>query len=636
MLIAFARRWDATSWVDASRIGPSLGLFNAGRCNLEAGADLACAHLEAPRAQPRPAWRAARTASGAIVLFAGWIDNGDELIASLGPAAASSPDECYGAAWDRWGEDADRRIVGRYAAILAFPDGSLRLSRSPWGGKPLFHAQDASGVAVASVPRPIMAAGWPQRLRETAIARILAYRLDEDTASAFAGIHQVPHGSVVHIDQRGARLTRWYDPLALPPTRLADDAAYVERADALLGEAARAALRPARRAGVLLSGGLDSPLVADALLRHAPATQPLASYTFHPRAEWDGPDEPGQFADERAFVQAFAAARPRLQTRFVDNREIAFDSRWRDLFLAGGGAGPAMAVAPVYHGCIAAAAADRCDWLFSADLGNMFLSSHAPWAWPEYLLRGRWRELGRLARGRVDDPRPIWRRIAALAAMPLLPLPLRRAIRRAVHHGEAGDMLRSPFLRPGSPAAREADHAPGENLGAAAEEVSSRRDWLRQAYAALGHGAEIGAGIEQVFGIRLRDVLSCRPLIEFCATIPTDQFVRGGVTRHLARRLGMGRLPEAQRLNPRLGTHNADWRLRLAGDLPRLREEAAGLAGHPLVGTWIDADAARALLADFPEADPVDPALATALRLDVPTALLAAAFADFVTGRNRA
>ena len=38
----------------------------------------------------------------------------------------------FAAAVARWGDDADRRLIGSYAAITALPDGSLRLARSPW------------------------------------------------------------------------------------------------------------------------------------------------------------------------------------------------------------------------------------------------------------------------------------------------------------------------------------------------------------------------------------------------------------------------------------------------------------------------------------------------------------------------
>ena len=636
MLIALVRRWDELGWADPTRVAASLGLFNAGRCNSFIAERDAFFHLTAPRARPAPKWRVARSPSGWPVLFAGWFDQREQMIAALGGAGNAAADDAslYGAALECWGADTDSRITGTYAAIVPLPDGRVRLSRSPWNGMPLFYAADAQGLAVASLPRPIFAAGWPERLHEGAVARLLAFRLADDRATPFEGVYQVPSGSVAFASPGGVQLERWYDPLTLPPTLLDNDAAYVERANALLTQAVQSALSTAQAPGIQLSGGLDSAIVADEMLHALPQGVRLRSYTFHPINEAPVAVPPTLYADERAFVADFAAMHPRLAPTYVDNRGIGFDDRARALFLAGGTAFPSMVLSSPHHGCYAAAAADGSDWLFHAGMGNITFSNEAPWVWAEWFARGRWRELWRLARDRLGDQRPALRRLIAHAVMPHLAPRLRRALRRAVHPREPDNRFGNRLLRAGGPAAALADHPPSEGIATSAEMVRNRAEWLEQTYRDFGTAGELNLAYEQVFGLRMRDVVQYRPLIEFCITIPTEQLCRRGERRFLARRMAKGRMPEAQRRNPRAGMHNADWHFKMARDLDALKRRVEGLADHPMISQSIDIDTARALLEAFPTKPPVDDDSGAAWRFELPAVLMMADYVDFVSGRN--
>ena len=147
-------------------------------------------------------------------------------------------------------------------------------------------------------------------------------------------------------------------------------------------------------------------------------------------------------------------------------------------------------------------------------------------------------------------------------------------------------------------------------------------------------GAEWRHGVEQVFGIRHRDVTAYRPLLEFCAGLPTDQFVRGGVQRWLARRMAHGRMPEAQRQETAYGQHNVDWHLRLTRRLPELRAEVERIADDPALAPLIDTDAASALLDHWPSAPPADPREVKRHFHALTGAILTARFHRFSAGIN--
>lgn len=342
-MIGLARRWADSSWADPSRIAASLGVFAGSPACAEQTGDCTLFHLPLPRHRPgsasRKGWQAARTPGGLPVLLCGHIDNTDELATRLGlagPVLHRSPERLYAAAFQQWGDDADLHIVGHYAALVALADGRVRMARSPLGGNPLFYAADHTGMVACSVYRPIFAAGWPQRLRPDSLLGTIGLRFDDDgEATPFEGVRQVPDGAIVHLSSAGATTRRWYDITALPEVRLPRDEDYVEQARELIARSVASALRQADSPAMSLSGGLDSPIVAAEVLRQLPQEQRLPAFTFHPLDEWQENVPPTSFADERGHVRAFAAMHPRLDVHYIDNREVDFDSKAHELFLAG-------------------------------------------------------------------------------------------------------------------------------------------------------------------------------------------------------------------------------------------------------------------------------------------------------------
>lgn len=634
-MILFQREWRGSSWAQPRRALQSLGLF-AGRAPIfeQSGSDF-LAELASSRARPAPAWRAARYADGCPALFSGWLDNAIELASELGIPGAS-PARVYAESYMRWGTQADQRAIGCYAAVLGLPDGRVRLSRSPWGGRSLFYFNDTEVLLACSIPRPLFAAGLKQELRPEAIDRLVTMELPHPEESLFQQIRIVPHGSEILVEPGREQTSRWYDPLDLAPVRFKRDADYVAAAEAKLQEAVKAAMTGAKRPGFALSGGLDSALVCAEALRHVPAGGRLPSFTFHPSTDFDGQVLPGKFGSDRPWVEEFARMHPALDPHFCDNAGTGFDDRAEQVFAASGAGYPARVLGTVHHGPMREAAAQGCDWLLGADMGNLTVSNSAIWAAPEFLRRGQWLELLRLTEGQVGNPWPVWRRIAAQGLMPNLPDSLQAAIRRAMGKSERErNRYANPFIRQDSRlAAWREEEAIANNL-MTTDRSGSRAAYIRANYDACSLGMELVHGHEQVFGIGLRDVTAYRPLIEFCLALPTDQFVRHGETRRLARRMAKGKLPEAQRTNRLYGEHNADWFQRMSPRLGELRRAVTALRDHPQLGGVIDVEAMERAIDNWPERAPGTPEEINVLRFYLPAMLYVARFVDHTTGRNQ-
>ncbi len=201
-----------------SGIGGHAGAAEAG------GLHLAYRPLRSTPALSR-AWRPAILPSGRVVVFHGYFDNAAAIAAELG-ASPNDLGQLYGLAVERWGDEAERRIIGEYCAVIAEPDRfRLRLSRSPLRAPPLFYFHDEQLAAAASVPRALFTAGVERRLNEARVADSAMVNFSDQESSWFENVLRVPVGSAVELERGQPRaLRQCYDLFEAPDVRLASDA----------------------------------------------------------------------------------------------------------------------------------------------------------------------------------------------------------------------------------------------------------------------------------------------------------------------------------------------------------------------------------------------------------------------------
>lgn len=581
-------------------------------------------------------WGPGQLDSGAIISFHGYFDNGAALACEL-DADPGDIARLYGRAVERWGSDADRRVIGEYCAVIAYPQQRrVRLSRSPLRAPPLVYHCDEAGVVAASVPRALFAAGVEQRLNHRHVADSAWINYTAQEEAWFEKVNRVPLGCTVTIDPGGRTLDKFYDIRAIPNVRLPRDEDYLARAGELLDEGVRAALAGSRRPGVTLSGGLDSPQVAARVLGQLPPGQRLPSFTFRPEPGWDGIVARGMSGDEAPMVEGFAAMYPQLEPHFADNAGFGHDHRWPEMFNAMGGAPSGMCNMYVLHGVWDAARRQGCDRLLLAEWGNFTFSAKGEWGFVEYLLKGRWRQLYRALRDHPHDSRSLLRKFVALSLVPLLPDAAWPLMKRLVHRDEKLPLELISPLSPGyrtDSGAEERARATGFPYGRF--QPRNRRQAQAQMFAnADAEGAEIYQAFEQIYGVAQRDPMAYRPFVEFCMGLPVEMFMRDGEMRWLGKQMARGIMPEAQRANSLNGRWDADWHLRIGRRRAELRAELERISKHPTLGSMIDTERLIAALDDFPMQTSIDPQVWMQIEMAIPRALLTARFVNFVEGRN--
>jgi len=214
---------------------------------------------------------------GLAVAFNGCIYNHRELraeLARLGHVFASTSDtEVLLKGWAAWGEGMLDRLAGMFAfALWERATGRLVLARDRLGVKPLYLADTGGGLRFAStLPALVAGGGIDTSVDPAALHAFLSlHAIVPPPRTILRGVRKLAPATVLVVEPDGTRRERrWWDP---PFDR--DPA----RADWTAGdweEALLAALTTAveRRmvadvpVGVLLSGGLDSSLIAALLAR---------------------------------------------------------------------------------------------------------------------------------------------------------------------------------------------------------------------------------------------------------------------------------------------------------------------------------------------------------------------------------
>jgi asparagine synthase (glutamine-hydrolysing) len=206
-------------------------------------------------------------------------------------------------------------LRGMYA--IAIHDRAARqvvLARDPFGIKPLYLAETQQGIAFASEPQALIAAGLvAPALREPALHEVLQLQFTTGAETIFQGITRLLPGETVVIAD-GAIVER-RRRAALPeggPESITEDAA-IARLDAAFEQSVDLHQRSDVPYGMFLSGGTDSAAVLAMMARLN--DRPVLAFTA-------GFDIPGAADEREAAAHAAKAAGARHVSLNVTRQEV--------------------------------------------------------------------------------------------------------------------------------------------------------------------------------------------------------------------------------------------------------------------------------------------------------------------------
>jgi len=537
-----------------------------------------------------------------VLVFDGYLINREDLAEALGWPAETQrrPDSAFAlAAFERWGDEAPSRLLGDFAlALWNERDRTLLLARDGIGQRPLYYHHGGDVFAFATTPRALLALpGVPRELHEGSFARFLLDLAIDPGDTLHAGLKRLPPGHQAVVADGRIWVRRYWEPDYERRVTFKRDDDYVEAARELLDRAVRACLRIEGTPVSAITGGLDSSGVAATALRHLPGGRLSTVTAVHSAPTMALIDT---YADERPFVEAVARMHPGLEPAFLAGSDLhRWDERWSEMFLRTGlpwrnimniaWLGPSRDHARALGARV----------LLSGQLGNFTLSWGGLEGLPGAFRRGEWRyvagEVRALAAGNGHSLlREFWRAVLA----PQLPTHARQGLDRIRGKRDSDHWLRFSAIRP--------DLAYDLRLDA-----ESARQWqmpvvspttIRRPFFAMLQGTMDMAGLSRALdGLETRSPLADRRLLEFCLAVPDRQYLRGGITRWLARRTLADRLPSEVIGNRQRGWQSGDFFHRMTLQKGAIAQGVAQLEGSALAGRLLDLPRMKRMMEDWPE-----------------------------------
>ncbi|MFV3131421.1 asparagine synthase-related protein [Niveispirillum sp. KHB5.9] len=537
--------------------------------------------------------------SGTVTLLGGALYNLPELASALGLDPSLSPALLADAVIDRWGPEGLARLNGDYALARWSPhDRSLLLAACPMGWDSLYHARTPDGILVASRPSWLLAFPEvdPEPDTDALALRLAKMENRIGDRTPWRHIRRLLPGQYLEWQDGSMRIAPFWSPVPRRTLRLRRDAEYVEAAREHLDRAVAARCPKGEPVLCLLSAGLDSPGIAATAARCHDAPVHTLTVRADPTVPLLEPDA-RHFSDEWERLQPFRERYPLVTAHVAD--------AWQpDLAMEFAG-GPLQSrdwpFKRPYQISWLALPLERTlreqgiSVVLSGDAGDVTLSHMGHGVVADQLRAGRWLAAWRNLMPYRDDwtgrPRALW----SQGLLPLLSPATRRLVRRlrgqrdywwqewSSIRPEVAQRLQldehdRPALRTGSP-----------DLDRHIEIIDRHRH----------NNAQYAHYLQGQAWVR-RDPYTDLGLVEFCLSLPREQFRRDGVNRLLARRALADRVPDTILNERRIGLQHADWYGWMSRRRDWMAAEIDRIERSPLACSILDTRHMRAILDAWP------------------------------------
>lgn len=575
--------------------------------------------------------------TGIWIVLDARIDNLADLTSQVDPGrVCASQAELVLRAYLKYGDDFAGHILGDFAIVLW--DGRnhrLLMTVDRSNTRPLFYRHHDNLVSVATEIRSLLAEDFTPTLDITRMALWFGHPIDPRLGHFYREIAVVPGGHAVVVDPDGIRCSRYWFPENAPDVRFRRSDDYLDACRDLVTEAVRCRLPKSLKVGCLLSGGLDSPIIAGTaagLLQQQ--GKRLSTFTAVHRAGGGEEVWKDHYWDDHHNAALFVKDYPNMdavETGFGDEGLM----EGLDLFMHVVGIPVHSPFQRAFLSSIGKQAQKQnIGVMLDGYYGNGTISHAGKGRLANLFRNGRWLALAGQWRGLLQKGYELETCLAWTFGSFLpesMQWRLRNWLRRGRHDTRSPTFL-APSLASDPDLVRRLEQIQNENM------TSDSPD--RKLAARLWLGASLysqSTWYRQVFGMDLRAPFSDPRIIEFCGGLPDDQYLGQGESRHLARRLlrSMG-APAALVNERRRGTHISDWHAQIAAARQDMLLELDFLENSPGARAVLDLERLRdQLTRDLPSERLADRAVYTEYTHTLPRSVAVGRFIRRMERGNR-
>ncbi|TCJ86496.1 UNVERIFIED_ORG: asparagine synthase (glutamine-hydrolysing) [Bacillus cereus] len=528
------------------------------------------------------------------------IDNRDELFEKLQVDYADrknmTDSELILLSYEKWGEAAPKYLVGDFVFMIWDEKKQILFgARDFSGSRTLYFYRSENKFAFCTIIKPLFTLPYVEKtLNEQWIAEFLAIPVNFESVdpqlTVYKYIEQVPPSHTVLVKDGKIEFSRYYIPTAGKMLNLKSNEEYEEAFREVYQSAVKARLRTHHEVGAHLSGGLDSGSVVSFAAKDLRAeNKKLHTFSYVPVEGFEDWTHKGRIADERPFIQSTVGHVGNIQDYYLELPERS----------------------PL---------SEIDDWLETMEMPYKFFENTF-WLSGVYEKASQ-RDIGVLLSGQRGNWTVSWGPMLDYQAMLLKKLHWIRFYRElhlysrnlGVKKARVFEVVRRkafPFFHQ-LLSSEEQDVFPiiinpefakkmnvfdrlkEQNVDITGTSISTAYDMKREQFEKPYYWS-INGTYETKLSLRYalwdRDPTNDLRIIQFCLSVPEEQYVQNGLDRSLIRRATKNFLPDKVRLNQRVrGVQGADGVYRMTPFWNEFIEEVQELSVDPIISEFLNVE----------------------------------------------
>lgn len=539
------------------------------------------------------------------------IDNRDELFDKLGiphEERKTMPDSLLILrSYDKWQERCPQYLIGDYAFVI-YDERRNRLyaARDFSGYRTLYYYADAHHIACSTTIQPLLQLpGVSDAVNEHWLAQYLAIPGNNEAVdmelTVYKQIQQLPPAHYLCYENGRTTVSRYHTFEMKDTLRFKTDEQYVEAFEQVFNEAIASRMRTRQHIGSHLSGGLDSGSVsAFAAQQLQQNNQKLHTFSYVPDDRFTGWSPYGRVANERPYIEATVRHSGNMIAHFVDGSGVdpldEIDDWLGIMEMPYKFYGTTVWIKKIY----ALAHHHQIGILLNGGRGNLTVSwGPALHYYAQILRRLRWVKLNK-------ELLQYCKNIGRSSRRQLLPIVSRLAFPAVGRRFISDADYRFPVYINSTLAEQTGVFETLREHGIEAHRsfkldnaFTARRRHFQEVYPWNATGT-CATKMSLRYPLWKRDPTNDLRVINFCLSVPSNQFVQNGVDRALIRRATERVLPNKVRLNQsNKGIQGVDCVHRLTPSWPQFIAELRAICQDSAMQHLIDVNVLQPIIDRF-------------------------------------
>lgn len=514
-------------------------------------------------------------------------------------------------AYDKWGEDCPNYLIGDYAFMI-WDEKRNKLfgARDFSGSRTLYYYQDKEVFSFSTLIKPLLELpNYHKQLNQSWLAEFIAIptlvEAADMTSTVYQSIHQVPPSHSITINANcEVKLKRYCTIKVDQELKLSSNEEYIEAFHEVFGRAVKDRLRTNGKVGSHLSGGLDSgTVVSFAANELKKDNNMLHTFSYIPEDDFKDWTSNYYMPDERPFIKetvnyvgnindnymSFPGASPLSEVDdFLDIMEMPYKFFENTFWL---------------KGINEAAAKQGISVMLNGARGNHSISWGSIRLNYDYystlLKQLKWIQLNQELTSFCIGFRTGKSVMLPFLAKRTFPA-LTALLTKQEQQTSSFPSFINPALARNTKVYEKLQEFGMEGLGEKVKDLDQyRNDYYQQLYPWNKSGVA-NTKLSLRYGVWDRDPTNDLRVIQFCLSLPKEQYVLGGLERSFLRRATKNKLPDKVRLNQEhRGLQGADVIHRMKKDWGCFLTELEKVCNDSMVSELIDARVIKQAIANL-------------------------------------